>query len=300
VADPQAQDRPTDDVLGRHARFHRPSEVETLGAVATHPDQALGLGFGLDAFGNGRGLQAVGELDDAAGKRLGSDVVGDLVDEALVNLDDLDREAPEVAERGVAGSEVVDRQRNPEPLELPQPAGRRLGLAGDDALGDFQGQELRRQVAVLEGKADRRDEPRMLELDAGQVDADAHRRLTGSRELPSPGLAAGLADDELADRDHQAGLLGDRNEVARRDQAALGVHPPDERLHRHEIAVGQADDWLVVEDELAALDGAAHVDAERQAFGRGVLHRRIEQPELVLAGLLCVIHRDVGCAEHVG
>ena len=128
----------------------------------------------------------------------------------------------------------------------------------------------------------------------------ADRRLAAARQLPGPGLAARLAHDELADRDHQAGLLGDRDELRRRDQAALGVVPPDERLHRDDVAVGQADDRLVVEDELAALDRAAHVDAERQPLGRGVLHRGVEQPELVLAGLLRVIHRDVGRAEHVG
>ena len=172
MADPQAQDRPADDVLGRLAGVHRPGEVEALGAVAAHPDQALDLGLRLDALGDRRRLQAVGELDDAAGERLGSDVVGDLVDEALVDLDDLDREAPEIAQRRVAGSEVVDREGDPEALELAQPAGRGLGLAGHDALGDLERQELRRQVAVLEREADRRDEAGMLELDAGQVDVD--------------------------------------------------------------------------------------------------------------------------------
>ena len=46
-----------------------------------------------------------------------SPLVGDAVDERLVDLQDVDREAPDVVQRRVAGPEVVDGEPNPELLQ---------------------------------------------------------------------------------------------------------------------------------------------------------------------------------------
>ena len=54
-------------------------------------------------------------------------------------------------------------------------------------------------------------------------------------------MAAPLAQDPAPDRDDQPGLLGDRDEVERRDQALLGVAPAQQRLDAGDGAVGEAD-----------------------------------------------------------
>ena len=53
----------------------------------------------------------------------------------------------------------------------------------------------------------------------------AREQLPGSR-----GLAAALAQDPAADRDDEAHLLGERDELVGADQAALGVAPAQQRL----------------------------------------------------------------------
>ena len=58
----------------------------------------------------GRELQDARELDHGGGERGGLAGLGDAVDERLVDLQDVDREAADVVQRGVAGAEVVDRE----------------------------------------------------------------------------------------------------------------------------------------------------------------------------------------------
>src|SRR2546423_1569099 len=49
-------------------------------------------------------------------------------DKGPVDLEDIDREAAQVAERRVAGPEVVDGQLDPEALQVPQPLDGDVGL----------------------------------------------------------------------------------------------------------------------------------------------------------------------------
>ena len=62
------------------------------------------------------------------------------IDERLVDLEDVDGEALEVAEGGVAGPEVVDGDADAHLPELGQGQGRPLGVLHQDALGDLEDQ----------------------------------------------------------------------------------------------------------------------------------------------------------------
>jgi hypothetical protein len=104
----------------------------------------------------------------------------------------VDREAAQVAERRVAGAEVVDGQHHPEPLELPQPQAHRLDVADQDALGDLEGELARRQPRGLQRVDHLGDQALLLELAAGQVDVDRQRRRVRELVLPAAGLEAGL------------------------------------------------------------------------------------------------------------
>ena len=53
---------------------------------------------------------------------------------------------------------------------------------------------------------------------------------SGQRVRQSLGLAAGLLEDHPADRDDQLGLLRERDEVDREDEAARRVLPAGQRL----------------------------------------------------------------------
>jgi hypothetical protein len=76
-----------------------------------------GLLVGLDALGHDPQLEGLAEADDgvAEGGVLG--VEGDPVDERLVQLEDVEGEAAQVAEGRVAGAEVVNGQPDAERLE---------------------------------------------------------------------------------------------------------------------------------------------------------------------------------------
>src|SRR3989475_8834706 len=68
----------------------------------------------------------------------------------------------------------------------------------------------------------------LAELPAREVDRDDHL----AEPLVPPGLALGARRSQhpLADRHDEAGLLGQRDEVARGDHPQLGVAPADRRL----------------------------------------------------------------------
>ena len=71
--------------------------------------------------------------------------------------------------------------------------------------------------------------------------------------MPKLELAACLLEHPMAERQHRAGPLGDRNEGGGREQAARLVVPPDQRLEPDDASRGELDLRLVVELELALL-----------------------------------------------
>src|SRR5207248_319504 len=99
--------------------------------------ERVGLFDGFDAFGDGVEPEALAELDDGArdSRRLGAG--GDTVDELLVDLEDVEREVSEVAQRRVAGTEVIDGESDTELLELREACGAQGEVFDHDLLGQF-------------------------------------------------------------------------------------------------------------------------------------------------------------------
>ena len=112
----------------------------TLGAVAAERPQALHLFGALDPLGRDVHAEGVSQgdhrLHDGSFRR---DVV-DALDEGTVELDHVDREPAEIAQRRVTGTEVVDGDAQP---RLAQAVERAHGLvvAQGQPLGDFQLQQ---------------------------------------------------------------------------------------------------------------------------------------------------------------
>src|SRR4051812_50067860 len=73
-------------------------------------------------------------------------------------------------------------------------------------------------------------------------EVDAALDLVGA-ELVAPAVQrpAHLADHPVADRHDQAGLLGERDEIARRHEAAGGMLPAHHALERDDALVAVAD-----------------------------------------------------------
>ena len=125
-----------------------------------------------------------------------------------------------------------------------------LSLFGDeDRLGDLE----REPGGVGAGAGERAfevvQERAVAELQRGDVDGD--RRFVDAVERPGRELVAGGFDDPRADGDDGAGLLGDRDELAGREECVVDALPAQERFEAGDGRVVGADDGLVVQDELA-------------------------------------------------
>ena len=99
----------------------------------------------------------------------------------------------------------------------------------------------------------------------------------GRQRVPqAASVAATLAQHPAPDRDDQAGLLGERDELPRRDQPALGVAPAQQRLDAEDAAVLEPHERLVVQLELLGGDGALQVGAQLEPGEHTLVHLRLE------------------------
>ena len=140
---------------------------------------------------------------------------------------------------------------------------------------------------------------RVLQLLDAEVDAHRQRRVERELVLHDLRLAAALAQDPAADRHDQAGLLGERDEAVRLQQAALGVLPAQQRLEPADHTVLEAHHRLVVQLELVVGDRALEVGLQLEAGEHDLVHRGLEHPVAALAVALGDVHGSVGVADQV-
>ena len=93
-------------------------------------------------------------------------------------------------------------------------------------------------------------------------------RRSGRSSCHSSDLPAGALLHPAPDRLDQAAVLGDRDELGRVEQAALGVLPADQRLEAGDLAAAEGDDRLVGEHELVALERVAQLLLELEPAQR--------------------------------
>src|SRR3954454_23958699 len=219
-------------------------------------------------------------------------------DERAVDLELVDGEPAEVAQRRVARAEVVDADLDAEALELDERGQRRARVAHHRRLGHLEAQLPGRHAGHVEDLGHRVDEVGLGELQDGEVDRHRRRR---RRALVAPRarLAAGLLEYPAADGGDQPRLLGERDELLRPDQPARRVLPAHERLDAGEHAVGAAHLRLVEHAQLVALDGAVEVVLHLQAPQRAPLHVGVEQLPAPAALLLGAVERDPRTAHEV-
>ena len=106
-----------------------------------------------------------------------------------------------------------------------------------DRLRDLEVEGGGLELRFLDDPADVRGEVALLELARRDVDGDAHRRRPP--RLPLPELLAGPPEDPFADARDEPDVLGERDELARREDPLLGMAPADERLDADDRAVAQ-------------------------------------------------------------
>ena len=116
----------------------------------------------------------------------------------------------------------------------------------------------------------------------------------GQIARPFGGLRAGGPHHPLADLEDQPALLGDRDELAGRNIAALRMAPAHERLEPGDIAGLDIDLRLVDEAQLVAGTRMAQVVLDHAAVAHRCAHLHLVEAIDAAAVLLGAIERGVG------
>ena len=247
---------------------------------------------GLDPLRRGIHVETLGERDDGADDRgIAVRGRGRAADEALVDLDLVERRLAQVAERRIAGPEIVEREPHAERLEPRE--GVVGGVAGgqEHALGDLEFEPLGAQFVFGERGGDDVDDRRVVELDRRQVDRDAHRI------RPFGGFGKRGLEHELADLADHPALFGERDELVGGDRAAGRVAPPHQRLEPRQILARGADDRLERDPQFVAIERLAEIVVEHLAIRRLAVHRGLVEHMLAAPGGLGGIKREIGVAD---
>ncbi len=143
-----------------------------LADVATEPEEHVGDGLVFDSFGDGGETEAVAETDDGGGDLSALARVRHGADEAGVDFEFVEGQELEMAEAGVAGSEVVEREAGALLFQFVGDAGGVFGVADESALGDLEDEALEREVGLLGGGEDVFGKGEVGELGEGDVDGE--------------------------------------------------------------------------------------------------------------------------------
>ena len=92
------------------SRWQRASQEVALRDIAAKIAQEGEDALALDALGDDLEPEVVAEHDGRTNNCLVAGVRLDVTDEGVVDLEDVDRKPLQIAERGVAAAEVVDRE----------------------------------------------------------------------------------------------------------------------------------------------------------------------------------------------
>src|SRR5690606_27082097 len=122
--------------------------------------------------------------------------------ETAVDLDRLERELVDVAERGIAGAEIVECETHACGGELLDEARGVCIVVEEQAFGYFELEPVGIEPRLAQGGQDAERGPGRADLDRREVDGDGH--VFG----PSGTRLCRLRGDPVAERDDHAGLLG--------------------------------------------------------------------------------------------
>mmetsp|Transcript_20721 Transcript_20721/g.38883 ORF Transcript_20721/g.38883 Transcript_20721/m.38883 type:complete len:265 (-) Transcript_20721:52-846(-) len=177
---------PREHKLGEGIGRQRPAEQIALHRLATLAAQEVELARGLDPLGQGLQAQRLGHADDGIDDGAVLGVLGQVAHEGLVDLELADAELLQMAERRIAGAEVIDGQADAARVQLVHHGDRNRRVVHRGAFGQLQLQALRRHAGVTQHTADQLGQVIVAELHGGQV--HGHRQLGQAGIIPTAQL----------------------------------------------------------------------------------------------------------------
>ena len=273
------------------------AEVVALGFVGAEGAHEFELLAGFDALDDDLHVEVVGHGQNRLDKGSGLLADGEFGDEGAIEFERVEEELGQIAEAGVAGAEVVHGDADTAAGEAADEIGGALDTGEGGGLGEFELQEAGAEAGAAERVLDFFEEGVAGKLDAGDVDGNLNG---GARSaLPEDGVGAGALHDIGAEGNDKAALFGDGDEVHGRDGAEGGVGPAREGFEADDGVGGEIEFGLVVDADLAVLDGAAQFALEHHAFARGAAEAVAKLDDAVFAVALGGEHGAVGVAQEL-
>ena len=173
----------------------------------------------------------------------------------------------------------------------------RSGILHQRRLGDLELERRRRDAVRAERVAHLIEKAALLQLAQRQVQRHAARRR--HRALPRAVVGADAVQHPIAELQDEIRFLGERHEVRRKHEAALGQVPAQQRFDAFDAPRRDAVLRLVVQAQLVALERAAQLALQHQPLDGLRIHVARVVLEAVAAGFLRLVQRRVGVANQV-
>ena len=151
------------------------AEQIALHAVAAFLGEEGELVDRLDALGDDRHFEAVAEIDHGADDRRRLRVAAEIHDEGAVDLDLVERERLEIAQRGVSAAEIIHGDAHAERLQPAQQRETAIKILDQHALGDFELEPAGRKAGLEQDGMHKPDHVAVHELRRRQIDRDLER-----------------------------------------------------------------------------------------------------------------------------
>lgn len=222
------------------------SDIELSGAgctTAITPNQLVQSSSENDIH-----AQPVRELDHRPHDSLVTGIIREPGDKGLVDFQCGDGAAFQMLQAGIAGAEVVGGEAHADGAQGVE-TGEQGWIAECDRFGQFDLQKLGGQGHIGQHPLYLVVE-RWPNLAGGHIDGKTER--LPCRSLPLVHLATGLAQHPRAYFRHQAERLGQRQELAGRQQAKPRMPPAHQRFRASDPVIAQIDQRLVMQVKLSA------------------------------------------------
>jgi hypothetical protein len=173
-----------------------------------------------------------------------------------------------------------------------------LRVAHRGRLGDFQFQPRRLDPGVGQQLVQPRQQFAPVALARRQV--HRHPQAAHAVALPFAHQLDRARQHPVAQRQDQAGLLGDRDHPPGRDRAELGIGPAQQRFGADHAPAGERDLGLQVQVEALFVERDPDPVLHHQALVGGGVHGRRIELEVAAPLALGHVHRGVGVAHQHG
>lgn len=159
--------------------------MEALHEVDAHLRRGFERARVFHLLGDHLEVERARELDHRRHHRLVDRVDAEIADERAVDLQIVERQVLQVAERGQAAPEIVERELAAHAVQHADEALRMLDVRDDRVLGDFERKLVRRDAGAVEHVDDELQERRIAERLSREVD-----RETAIRRQPNAAARA--------------------------------------------------------------------------------------------------------------